>query len=810
MADDASPAVDSPATAPPTERAPADVVRYWTDQLGAYDDEFKDWTKRCKKIIRRYRDERQEKQDGTVSGGARFNALWSNVQTLQPAIYIKPPQPVVERRYLDKDPLARTASMTLERACEVQIEVGKLHPAMRKCTLDYLLCGRATLWERYDPTYGEAQDQAEPAPEGEQAAAEPARPVTYEKVCDDYVAWDKFRHSPAATWEDVWWVSKDEMLTRKELRARFKGKDASGKLIADVIPMRANSAAKDDKQDDREKKRRNPRALVVEIWNKRDREVLFIAPDYAAQPLETSPDPLSLDSFWPCPPPLYATLTNDTLVPVPDYAEYQDQAEELDNLTQRIKALTDAIRVNGVYDASIPELKRILAEGAENRMVGVKNWAELVTKGGLAKAMDFIPLKDVVEALIELYNSRDRVKADMAEITGISDIIRGQSQGSQKTATEQRIKGQFASLRLDDRKKEVARFARDAIAIKAEIIAEQFSPEILAEMTGMIAFLTDEITAEQPAAPVPPQMGHNGGPPMMDGAPPLAPGAPAGAMSLPGAAPAPLPPPNPAAMAQERFAKAVELLKNDKMRTFRIDIETDSTIEPDKQAAKEAVTEMTGAVGQLLEKALPLGQAVPELAAPLGQTLLFVLRTFGAGRDVEGLWEDAIEKMQRAAKNPAPKPPSPEQIKAQAEADKMKADAAAVQQKGAQEAEAHRMDMETRTAEAARAQQEHAAKMANMEALHWQAVDKSAVELEKARVELEKLRTPEPEAPAEAEKGPSESIAFKDLPPEGQAQMAAQAGIQLSPEALQQHAENEAKKQADLKAAAKPKAKEPA
>ncbi len=538
---------------------------------------------------------------------------------------------------------------------------------------------------------------------------------------------------------------------------------------------------------------------MVEIWNKRDREVIFIAPDYAAQPLETSPDPLSLDGFWPCPPPLYATLTNDTLVPVPDYAEYQDQAEELDNLTQRIKALTDAIRVNGVYDASIPELKRILAEGAENRMVGVKNWAELVTKGGLAKAMDFIPLKDVVEALIELYNSRDRVKADMAEITGISDIIRGQSQGSQKTATEQRIKGQFASLRLDDRKKEVARFARDAIAIKAEIIAEQFSPEILAEMTGMIAFLTDEITAEQPAAPpMPPQMGHNGGPPMMDGAPPLAPG-----MAPPAAAP---PPPDPAAMAQERFAKAVELLKNDKMRTFRIDIETDSTIEPDKQAAKEAVTEMTGAVGQLLEKALPLGQAVPELAAPLGQTLLFVLRTFGAGRDVEGLWEDAIEKMQRAAKNPAPKPPSPEQIKAQAEADKMKADAQAVQQKSAQEAETHRMDMEARQAEAANKQQEQALKLRTIEEQHRQKMEHGALEIAKAHAELAKLQTPEPEAPAEADKGPSESISFKDLPPEGQAQMAAQAGIQLSPEALKAHADAEAKKQADLKAAAKPKA----
>lgn len=684
MADPVETAADDAGKSQSAERSPADVVRYWTDQLGAYDDEFKDWVPRCRKIIRRYRDERTEKQDGTVTGAWRFNSLWSNVQTLLPAIYIKAPKPVAERRYLDKDPLARTASMTLQRACEVQMEVGKLHSAMRKAVLDYLLCGRAALWERYEPTYGEPQDigpQSEQPPDAAQDTAEPARPVTYEKVCDDYVAWDRFKHSPAAVWDDVWWVAKEEMLTRKEMRKRFPdARDPqTDRLIADVVPLR--QSAKDKFiETDREKKRRNPRALVVEIWNKRDRQVLFIAPDYPDAPLEERDDPLGLDGFWPCPPPLYATVTNDTLVPIPDYAEYQDQAEELDNLTQRIKALTDAVRVNGVYDASIPELKRILQEGAENRMVGVKNWSELTTKGGLAKSMDFVPLKDVVEALLELYNARDRVKADMAEITGISDIIRGQSQGSNKTATEQRIKGQFASLRLDDRKKEVARFARDTIAIKAEIIAEQFSPEILAEMTGMIPFLTDEIKAEMPPPPppAPPQMGHNGGPPMVDGAPPLAPGAPP-----PMAAPPAPPPPDPAMLAQERFAQGCKLLKDDKMRTFRIDIETDSTIEPDKQAAKEAVNEMTSAVGLFLEKAIPIAQMQPVLLPALAQTLLFVLRVYGSGRDVEGAWEAAVQTLERAAKNPAPKPPSPEEIEAKAEQQKMAMEAQMQQQQAA-------------------------------------------------------------------------------------------------------------------------------
>jgi hypothetical protein len=45
-----------------------------------------------------------------VQEGARFNILWSNVQTLLPALFAKSPKPVVERRYLDRDDVGRTAA----------------------------------------------------------------------------------------------------------------------------------------------------------------------------------------------------------------------------------------------------------------------------------------------------------------------------------------------------------------------------------------------------------------------------------------------------------------------------------------------------------------------------------------------------------------------------------------------------------------------------------------------------------------------------------------------------------------------------
>ena len=51
---------------------------------------------------------------GQTTAWATVLPLWANVQTLQPAIYIKPPQPVVERRYLDKDPMARNSAIVFQ------------------------------------------------------------------------------------------------------------------------------------------------------------------------------------------------------------------------------------------------------------------------------------------------------------------------------------------------------------------------------------------------------------------------------------------------------------------------------------------------------------------------------------------------------------------------------------------------------------------------------------------------------------------------------------------------------------------------
>ena len=58
--------------------------------------------------------------------------------------------------------------------------------------------------------------------------------------------------------------------------------------------------------------------------------------------LKPEADPLRLEQFFPNAKPVWSISTNNTLEPVPEYLEYEDQALELDDLTERIDKLTDA------------------------------------------------------------------------------------------------------------------------------------------------------------------------------------------------------------------------------------------------------------------------------------------------------------------------------------------------------------------------------------------------------------------------------------------------------------------------------------
>lgn len=70
------------------EKTVSSTQAFWVGEIETYEQQFKPWEERSKKIIERYVDER----DDITKNASRFNILWSNIQTLHPAIYAPKPR----------------------------------------------------------------------------------------------------------------------------------------------------------------------------------------------------------------------------------------------------------------------------------------------------------------------------------------------------------------------------------------------------------------------------------------------------------------------------------------------------------------------------------------------------------------------------------------------------------------------------------------------------------------------------------------------------------------------------------------------
>jgi hypothetical protein len=573
---------------------------YWHDQLEQAQKVFDKWEKRGKKVVRRYRDER----DAIEMPRMKFNILWSNISVLFPALYGRMAKPEVSRRYMDSDPVGRLASTMLERVVEYEVtQFGDFDSAMRGVVEDRLLPGRGTAWVRYEPIImGQMPDQ--PEPEGTEISnTEEIEHVDSAHSPVDYVYWTDFLHSPARTWDEVWWVSRWVYMTKEEGVERF------GDVFKNV-PLTDQNDDIDAKNPMTAKATYGKKAKVAEIWNKRTKKVCWVAKGYP-QALDERDDPLELEEFFPCPKPLLATTTNGSMIPVPDYCEYEDQAQELDNLTQRIYLLVKACKAVGVFNAEFKELGRLFTEGVDNKLFPVTAWAAMSEKGGLKGAIDMLDTSAIIKTLQQLYQSREVVKQSIYEICGISDILRGATNASE-TLGAQQLKANFGSLRLRATQGDVARFATDLFRIKAQIVCKFYPPELIVEMSGIMN--------------------------------------------------------TPEGQDPQLLQAAVQMLSNSTIRDFHIQVEADTLAQIDEQADKQNATEAVQAIGAFLQSSLPMVSQAPEMLPMMSEMLLFLVRRYRAGRGLETAIEQAMKALQAKAQQAMAQPPqNPEMMKLQAE-----------------------------------------------------------------------------------------------------------------------------------------------
>lgn len=679
--DDITKAVNAAINSSSTDRD----AKYWNTEIRTAKKKIAPWHTQAEKVLDKYLD----KRDAFDEGAKNFNLFNSNIGIMQSALYARMPEPDVSRRHRDaKDQVGRVASIILQRALTYELANDHYFDSTAKnIIIDRLITGAGVGWVRYELE----TSQAAPADDFQLTddendlndAVQPEPVIDDESTPIDYVHWKDFLWSPARTWDEVRWVARRVFMDRQALKERF------GDEIAASISM--DSEDKDAKSDSAEVVVEE--AQVYEVWDKTTKTVYFVCLSYDDL-LDHKEDPLGLPGFFPTAKPLFGLVTTGELLPRPDYVLIQDQYGELNKINTRISIITDAIRVVGVYDQKQTGLGKMLSDTAENEMVPVENWASFVEGNGIKGSMDFLPTQPLAEVLATLQKAREETKSQIYELTGISDIIRGQSQ-QYVTAQAESMKGQYASLRLTTLQQAVAEYFSALINLKAHLICKFYEPQRIMERCGKLF--------------------DNDLPYVND---------------------------------------ALALLKNEGLRHFRVNVSVDSLQMADWNADKQGKTEVLMAVTQFMSQVLPGVKETPDLAPLALEMLRWGISGHKGAATIEGVIEDGLRDLEKAAQQkahtpPPPPPPSPEQIKLQMEQARMQSDMQLAQAKMAADQERAKdqlaLDQSRAAAEAQIAQikaqaEASQAQMENQLAERKLALEEAKVELDRQRLILESKR----------------------------------------------------------------------
>lgn len=620
---------------------PADVVTFWLNEIGAAKKREKDYRKEGQRVIEIYEGKQPDK--------IPYNVLYSNTETMLPAVYSATPRPVVQRRFKDDDPLGKSAAQAGQRMLEFLLDTNidgyeTFDQGMKSATLDGLLPGRGVTSLKYDYEEGEMESPESDADEGAEAAAGEVEPTPYKKselVCVDARSWNRVFFGYARKWSKVPWVAYEEHIDREEAERLF-GEEVTARIEFTVGEDTDNEEDRHDSDADDRNTGERKTALVYQIWDKAGgRKVRYVSPQYADGFLAVKDDPLQLTGFFNCPKPLQFLEKSNDLLPVALYCLYENQAKELNRLTTRINRIVDAMKARGVYDTELGEDIGNIMSADDNALVPADKSSSLAAEKGLQNAIWFMPL-DVLQAVLDrLYLAREQCKKVIYEINGISDILRGSTQASE-TFGAQELKSQWGTMRLKPKQQEVQRYARDLLRMMLEIAATKFSEVTWAKMTGLPFLLEpkfNELTAVAKALQGQLQQEQM----MAEQAQAM------GQQVPPSQAQAKL---QQLQQVQQQLAapqwkQVLDMLRDDMQRAYRIDIETNSTVQPEAVEDQKNIAEVMTALGQYLNGITPLvvSGAMPFQAAQA--MMLAIVRRFRFGAEIE----DYIKAMQ------APKQP---------------------------------------------------------------------------------------------------------------------------------------------------------
>ena len=589
---------------------------------------------------------RKKNKRGKLYGGndlerarrwARYPLWWSTLQIREPITLSRLPIPVIKDTQGD-DPFGRTACIVGERLARGILKTFDAITEFQAGNTDFLVtdigwgrvCYRMTevkeeiktrLQEiqqepppQEQPMEGEPPPQEQPpmppifiTPEGEQI---------YEPLFDEFGAYIKTGEQADVEQEEVYFeagqycglLMDDVNRYAKSTRIAFEYsysyrefKEKFGKAALEKITT----------ADIEEHKMGKP-LTVYEYHDKILKEVRFFADnsDDFFQPKGMSSgesvdnsDLYGLSGFFPCVSPLVINAPTDEFWPTPEFFQVADILELIHNIVGRMTLLTKAIRVRFFFDSSIPALKQLVGEAGEGSGIGIPNLEQALMngKGSLANLVAYMPVDEMITGLKNMYDAFSQQTNMYYQVTGISDLLRGQTSDGDKTYGERQLEGKFALNRIEPRQRKVQEWIKDNYQLLMEMALKMFSDQTLDD------YITPQTLDKED---------------------------------------------------QQRYVAALELLKANKRSRFRMDFETDATININQQWKKQQAVELANTLTKAMEATARTAETQPELAKTELHVLKHLIGEFSDGKLFIDEIQDSIQQVIDKMAQPQPEEPN--------------------------------------------------------------------------------------------------------------------------------------------------------
>ena len=582
----------------------------------------------------------------------RFPIFWSSIKNLQPAYYSRTPETVARRMFQNKDPIARTACLLLERVSKYNLQTYPIDPAMVHATLEFLITDKATAriyleeekaittiqepvivnqqtGEYIGANTGEVLDTTiiQQNPDGSFFTESTEERIV--KVCPYVVqvAYNDIIHTPNAQfWEEVKEIGFRVFMSKHEFREEF------GEEIYNVVCFGATNSTSENDLDATTNEDKgitkgddiSSGIEVWEIWDKEEKKVRWVSNSYREGILKETEDEYKLTNFFPCAPFIIGTKPPKSLYPTPMFEQVRPMVDQLHRIFTRICKMTTALRRRGIADKAMADVIASINELDDFEVFASSHYQDLVDKQAAgSEPIWYLPLGELSQALGEARELLQAYKELFYEITGVPDVVRGVSD-YRETASAQQQKGQFYNVRSSWDQQMIQELARNLIEMQSDLTIARMPDDLFLKVAGA-EFLDEED--------------------------------------------------------KQYITQALALLRDNENRSIRIDIETDSLTWMQSQQKQADANLIVQTIMQGLTQVGQIGQTNPLFTKPALEMLLMSLRGVDAGKAYEEGIEQVSISLEQAAAQPEQAPPDYEGMKMQLEQQKMQSNMEIEQQK---------------------------------------------------------------------------------------------------------------------------------